>query len=561
LGYRYVRLGFMERDDVGFIWTGFYMIEENTDIDKVDLMFCVGSLGESLPARRRGKAILDGLTNWEEDPVDITTFVESDEYLNLKGVVWPAVMDDLRDIFDVDHDVVLATNKFSQYQECVLDEAIGAGKSFISSIGIVYITYRLICLKNPQRFYKKAPGTLMAIMNMAPTATQAKNVVFGEIKARVDGSPWFKEFGGLDNKIKSVLRFNKGITILPGNSAETFPLGYSLIAWIMDEGAFYTDTGDHDVAQEIYYALYRRSQSRYEDRFLGIMISSPRYVDDFIERKMDEAKRHPGTVYSKRRALWESKPEDIEAIKNGETFELDGAQIPLIYKKTFDENPDKAWRDLGARPSLVLEPYFKQWKLLQAGVDNTMIHPADKDNKFFDWFVGEEPFTYYSHIDLALTGDACGLAVCHMDVDIIVIDLMLQIKPLSGKEIDLANVRSYIYEMQKRKFYFGKVTYDQFQSAESIQELNKRNISAERLSVDKDLGPYDTLKEMFYSGRVRCYQSDIFFTEARRLELIKGKKVDHPRKGSKDVTDAVAGAVFNCVQGEGSFGEMTVSIL
>jgi len=39
--------------------------------------------------------------------------------------------------------------------------------------------------------------------------------------------------------------------------------------------------------------------------------------------------------------------------------------------------------------------------------------------------------------------------------------------------------------------------------------------------------------------------------EMRRLELLQGKKVDHPSKGSKDCSDAVAGAVFNAVESEG----------
>ena len=41
--------------------------------------------------------------------------------------------------------------------------------------------------------------------------------------------------------------------------------------------------------------------------------------------------------------------------------------------------------------------------------------------------------------------------------------------------------------------------------------------------------------------------------ELRRLELVKGKKVDHPQGGSKDLADAVAGSVFNCVTNQNNF--------
>jgi hypothetical protein len=524
------------------------MPDKVTAIEKQDVELLNAVLGSSRVYRQRLAARNKKSLNFDEYPVDIVTFIEHHEYLNLKGIVWESVKEDLKEIFSIEK--MCLGNKFSPFQEVVLDEAIGAGKSFFTSLAISYIVYRLLCLKNPQKYYGLAPGSLLAVMNMSPTATQAKNVVFGEIKARIDCSEWFKEHGGLDDKIKSVLRFDKGITILPGNSSEAFPLGYNLIAWVMDEGAFYTDTPEHDVAQEIYYALMRRSQSRFRDRWLGVMISSPRYVDDFIERKMTESRIYPEVIYSKRRAIWEAKPEYVESVKKKETFELD--EIPLVYKKTFEDNPDKAWRDLGARPSLVLEPYFKQWRLVEEGLDSSMAHPMDENGLFFDWFKGNASYLYYAHIDLALRTDACGVAVAHKEDDTVIVDFMLRIKSRDGKEIDLAEVRGIIYKMMENGFNFGKVTYDQFQSAESIQELNKKGIISEQLSVDKDLNAYETLKEMIYSGRCKYYKYEPFIMEMKRLELVKGKKVDHPAKGSKDVTDAVAGAVFNAVSEEGS---------
>jgi len=56
------------------------------------------------------------------------------------------------------------------------------------------------------------------------------------------------------------------------------------------------------------------------------------------------------------------------------------------------------------------------------------------------------------------------------------------------------------------------------------------------------------MKELFYNGRMKIYNSEILLTELKRLELVEGKKVDHPAKGSKDVADAVAGATFNAIK-------------
>ena len=117
----------------------------------------------------------------------------------------------------------------------------------------------------------------------------------------------------------------------------------------------------------------------------------------------------------------------------------------------------------------------------------------------------------------------------------------------------MSEIRGIVLELRARGFSIGKCTYDQFQSATHIQELNKMGIRSERLSVDKDLACFETLKEGIYQGRVKYYRNDDFLYELRRLELIKSKKCDHPQGGSKDLVDAVAGAVYNCVTNESTF--------
>ena len=61
------------------------------------------------------------------------------------------------------------------------------------------------------------------------------------------------------------------------------------------------------------------------------------------------------------------------------------------------------------------------------------------------------------------------------------------------------------------------------------------------------------------TGRCRLPHNPLLVQELSRLELVKGKKVDHPPHGSKDLADAVCGAVFNAFR-EGSYGGFTFSI-
>ena len=77
-----------------------------------------------------------------------------------------------------------------------------------------------------------------------------------------------------------------------------------------------------------------------------------------------------------------------------------------------------------------------------------------------------------------------------------------------------------------------------------IQILKSNGIEAETLSVDRDTKAYDTIKAMLHTQRFDCYSHPILEKEYKMLELVKGKKVDHPPSGSKDVADAVAGVCY-----------------
>lgn len=485
---------------------------------------------------------------YEERPVDVRTFINSPAYMNAKGECWEPVKDDLSELF-VGYD---DPDMQWKYNEAVFDEGIGAGKSYKSSVIITYQAYRTLILKDPQKFLRLARGSGIHFMNMSLRADQAKEIVFGEIAQRIYNSPWFRERNYLPNpNVKSELQLPKNITIVPGNSKETFSFGYNLLGAVMDEAAWYTETPGRDVAEEMFNALYNRIKDRFGFRGMLVMISSPRYVDDFIEKKMEEAKTNT-RIFSKRRTSWESKPKDRFS---GKTIEIEGYQIPIEYEELARRNFDRFRRDIMAIPSLVLEPYFKQWSLIEGAIDPQQFNPLTEDGKIKIDFRGKPGKLYYMHIDLSLTTDATGIAMCHKEGEWVIIDLMMRIKAPQGREIDLAEIKSIVYCLKKMGFDIAKVTYDQWQSASSIQELTKQGFNAERLSVDKDLAAYETLKEGFNTGKIKMYLYQPLLDELRRLELKDGKKVDHPQTqgGSKDCADACAGAVYNCVTNQNNF--------
>lgn len=115
-------------------------------------------------------------------------------------------------------------------------------------------------------------------------------------------------------------------------------------------------------------------------------------------------------------------------------------------------------------------------------------------------------------------------------------------------EVDIASIRERIYALKAMGYNIAKVTFDGYQSRDSIQMLKKASINADYLSVDRTIDPYNNLKMAIYEKRLDVYHTDILQKELIQLELVKGIKVDHPANGSKDLSDSIAGVVQNIVE-------------
>lgn len=382
---------------------------------------------------------------YEERPVDIETFVNSESYLNAKDECWDSIKGDLKGLFKGYDDPYMEW----LFNEAAFDEGIGAGKSYKASVIITYLIYRILILKEPQKFLHLARNSGIYFINMSVRSEQAKKIVFGEIVSRVNNSPWFKNKGYLPSSdVKSELRFPKNINVIPGNSKETFPLGFNLLGGVMDEAAWYADTDTHDVAEEIFNALHNRIKNRFGNRGMLVMISSPRYINDFIEKKMGEAKTN-SRIYAIRRTSWDAKP---AFMFSGAKVNIEGFEIPKEYELEAIRNFDRFKRDYMAIPSLALEPYFKQKELIESAIDETIKNPMKGKTIFHDWFYGNPSFQYFMHIDLSLVSDATGIALCHRESGKTIADLLLKIIPDAEHEIDLSEIRAIVLELKARKF-------------------------------------------------------------------------------------------------------------
>lgn len=271
--------------------------------------------------------------------------------------------------------------------------------------------------------------------------------------------------------------------------------------------------------------------------------------------------------------------------------------VPEEFWPVFLTDPEGSLRDHASIPGQAIDPYIRRvsairpdWDMPNPILDGVTAkdwgHPrVDFSDLVSDDFYGDPEYTYHFHADLALGkggGDAAGFAFAYnagVDQQLLVanqrrpekailieIPLAIAMRAAAGGEIEFAHIRRLIYWLRDvRGFRFRKSSYDGWQSIDSIQTLNRAGFDVETFSLDRTMTGYATLKEAYYEGRVfhppargqtrtssaqdiaaLAAKGDpwaILQTELRQLNLVNGKKVDHPAKGSKDVSDAVAGAV------------------
>lgn len=499
---------------------------------------------------------------FEEPPVGIEEFLDSPLYCPASNQIRPRIRKMLIDIFTGD------------YTEALVIAGIGSGKSYLTSKAIEYIVYRLLCIKNPQKYYNLADDSSIYIINVSTNREQAKKVVFGEIKNRIDQSPWFQQFHKPSDEIRSELRFDKNISIFPIGSNEAAPLGYNIFAGIIDEASFHIRTKNKDYAENSHNQIVKRIKSRFLDKGKMFIITSPRFVYDFAEKKFEEDKSP--RLFKARLATWEAIPKGQFSGKTfdlGEFFpEYKGKLIPKEYYDDFQKNPDLTMRDLGAVPSLAVQGFFKDANVILNGANKKRLGPVQDDGHLASWFKATDTEARFIHIDLALgkeSGDVAGFAMGKFDGwtetvnqitkrierrPKIYIDLMHAFAALPGREIQFSQVRDFIYELKRRGFNIRKISADSWQSKDTLQILHNAGFQTMTLSVDKNIEAYTYMKEAILEKRMDYYLHPIFIKECRYLELIEGKKVDHPMNMSKDVADAVAGVSWHCNKSVGGIG-------
>ena len=478
---------------------------------------------------------------YEEEPVDIETFLYSPEYLGLNITLSPAQLefvDSSSRIYEV-----------PIYTEGVLQSGQGSGKDTCSIFINLRIVYLLWCLKSPQKFFNMATNSFIDLINVAPTADIAKNIYFQTLINMVNDSNLFKD--KIHAKITSKqINFPKNIRLISGNSEDESWQGYTPILIVLDEiDAFKSEMElqrSRSLRSEGAEGVYKTAKALVQSRFPGIgkilCLSWPRFKGSFIQRRfqaglLEEKTFVPANEDGTPYCTWEFNP-----TKSKDDF-LDFYKTdPDLAKARFECDPPYA-RDAFIKDSIPVLRAF------DADIDDrdNIVHAAMKSIRSeFDLIVGSK---YYLHIDLGQKHSNAALGVAHKQDDIIVVDLLKVWTPKPGDDIELKDVQDFIVRLRSKGIRIMEATYDKFQSLDSIQQLQKLGINATYKSVTRTAEAYDTFKDLLYQEKIDGYFDEELITEILGLERVYGDKVEARPGFKKDRADAVVGAIHGAMKG------------
>ena len=527
---------------------------------------------------------------FNETPVDAKTFVESPDYLgqpSLSAIQYDIVeamsqiyrKEDLEELLGAEE----GARYFEKYtkNEIILQLGKGSGKDFVSTVACAYVVYKLLCLKDPARYFGKPSGDAIDIINVAINAQQAKNVFFKGFKSKIERSPWF---AGKYNAKADSIEFDHSITVYSGHSERESHEGLNLLMAVLDEiSGFASEVGTGNeqgkTAENIYKAFRGTVDSRFPDLGKVVLLSFPRYPGDFISQRYESVIFEKETVEKTHNFIMNPDlPHDDPSNQFEISWDEDhiiNYKIPkvLAFKRpTWEVNPTRSIEDFkmafytdladammrfACMPTYSSDAFFKDKHKLE--VCMTLRNPIDNFKRFDETFKPDQDKIYYVHADLAQKHDKCAVAIAHVDkwvniqvikdyeqvAPLVVVDAVVYWEPRAEGPVNLSEVKQWIQNLRRQGFNLGMVSFDRWQSFDIQQELKQVGIRTDTVSVAKK--HYEDLAMMIYEERIAMPMIPLLLEEMSELKIMKGNRVDHPRKKSKDLADAVCGAVYGAI--------------
>jgi hypothetical protein len=544
--------------------------------------------------------------DYEEIPVSIEEFLTNPIYLgkgliNQEGkfTVFPYWVETLKKIFP--------TNIDTAYNTLILSGAIGLGKSFVAVIAMLYMLYRMLCLKDPYLHYGLQSIDKITFSFINITLDAAKGVAWDKCQQLLQSSSWFLSKGKVNKKDIPEWQPSKNIELLYG-SLPRHVIGRAVFASFADEVSFQPNQ-DINAQKEKAKKLISTVDARMQSRFmkgeklptLHILASSKRTDQSFLESYIEMKKKNDSkTTLIIDEPQWVIRTDKDSPRKfnvavgnkflNNELLPLNITKeelqqyinrgytilkVPMGYYESFRDDLDIALTDIAGISTSNSSRYIsgERWnKLINKNISNpftkeiiTVGNSPDDTAQYYDFFdiskisseIKARPM--YVHLDMSISGDKTGIAGVIIsgkkqfveegrppskDLSYRLV-FNFSVKAPKGHQISFEKNRQFIFWLREQGFNIKGVSTDTFQSYDTGQTLKVKGFNYDILSVDRvEKTEKGSICRPYQYFKTTIYDERLEIYETELLaQEVAGLKRDNNGKIDHDITG------INCLVG------------
>lgn len=293
--------------------------------------------------------------------------------------------------------------------------------------------------------------------------------------------------------------------------------------------------------------------------------------------------------------------EDNDPILTSDTADKDKViTVPGSFRQVFKDDLKKALKDWAGIPTGSSNSLIYDYRPLEAMFDNNLPNiylnieaSADESpneliwrqivDKFFK--LKNNTYEYYYKpriprcvsVDQSYATDVTSISMSHVErlgdtgELIYVVDFSIPILPTKKSNINLEAIRCFIEDLKRKgHLKIEHVSFDQFQSEVTIQNLRRSGFDVEKLSVDKTMDPYLNLISLINTHRIACGKNIFLKNNIKSLNVVRPReeksrtKIDHDNSREqvftgddswanskigffgKDVSDSVCASIELC---------------
>lgn len=488
------------------------------------------------------------------------------------------------------------------FRELVLVLGRRSGKDFMVSLIALYESMKLLEIPGgcPYKYYNLSPGNPIYILTVATSSDQAR-ILFTEIKEKMNACQYFRNKVGYKDADRIWLltpedrKRNKelseqgmqsaqtkgSVVIMSGHSNSDSLLGKGYYTLLFDEVASFKSTGSASSGERLYSALGPGAAAFNKPLFLEdgkktispknkttaqkildengeqvrqldskiISISSPRAEEGiFFKLYNDTPKTKSRLAF--RLPTWKVNQTITESMVRSENKYMSANEFMMEFGAEFSGT---------AGEKFIADRYVDEAIQIgqQIGVEQRV--------------AGYPGMIYYAHLDPAATSHNYALTVMHVEqriqirekdngvkvreqVKLFVVDHLKVWHPSPNRAINVYEVDNYIIDLAKR-FRFGMVSYDSWNSLASIQKLRSRGIPTKMTPFRKQykMQIYNQLEHLMVNHQLALPHKGQYCDQLEReLKCLKrvfsptGFKIEPDAEGAvttDDMCDSLAGTI------------------